>query len=233
MSIKTSLFLFISTCLLSSIHAQTDTTYYDALHEKIENRSIATYYTVVSKRKNTETHASFYVSGLPFLLIRVLDSFWQPEVSPPLRQIDLKDVIETNPTWTLMNNENLDWPVRAVMDYGWHSELASHEAVYGEFWHNGQSGGHGKFYDAELVKEIPQIATKMVRGERYCAQLKNNYGDLVWTFDFDKIDGDDVFPRASYDELEGYGGSSKGKPVSQSDIVFIVPEQIWNEHYAK
>ena len=108
-----------------------------------------------------------------------------------------------------------------------------HEAVYGEFWHNGQSGGHGKFYDAELVKEIPQIATKMVRGERYCAQLKNNYGDLVWTFDFDKIDGDDVFPRASYDELEGYGGSSKGKPVSQSDIVFIVPEQIWNEHYAK
>ena len=63
MSIKTSLCLFIVTCLLPFLHAQTDTTYYDALHEKIENRSIAAYYTVVSKRKNTETHSSFYVSG--------------------------------------------------------------------------------------------------------------------------------------------------------------------------
>jgi len=107
------------------------------------------------------------------------------------------------------------------------------ENIRGEYWYGNCYGGLGAFCDAELVREIPQIPIKMVRGERYRAQLKNVYGDLVWRFDFDKIERDNVFPRASCDELEGYDEYSKGKPVAQSDIVFIVPEHIWNEHYAK
>lgn len=108
-----------------------------------------------------------------------------------------------------------------------------HEAMYGEFWHGGKYGGYGKFYGAELIQEIPQVPIKMIRGERYRAQLKNIYGNRVWQFDFDRSVGHAIYPLPSCDELEGYGEHSKGKYVSEFDIDFIVPERIWNEHYAK
>ena len=108
-----------------------------------------------------------------------------------------------------------------------------HEAVYGEFWHNGQSGGYGKFYDVELVKEIPQVTIKMVRGERYVAKLKNGYGNKTWLFDFDKEIGGQIYCFSFCDDLQGWEQRTTGCLVHRSNVDFIVPEGIWNERYAK
>ena len=64
MSIKTYFLLLISACLLQTAYAQTDTTYYDVFHEKVENRAIASYYTLTTWRKNVEIQAEYYLSGV-------------------------------------------------------------------------------------------------------------------------------------------------------------------------
>lgn len=108
------------------------------------------------------------------------------------------------------------------------------EAIYGEFWHGGQYGGYGKFYDAELVREIPQIVTKMIRGERYVAKLKGHCEGCLWLFDFDKIhEGQIYYLNFRDDLLESYYREGRGCLVSEIDVDFIVPEKIWNEHYLK
>ncbi len=63
MSLKTYFLLLISTVLLNTLTAQTDTIYYVAKFEKAKNPALATFYTVISKRHNAETHTEHYLSG--------------------------------------------------------------------------------------------------------------------------------------------------------------------------
>jgi TonB family protein len=63
MSLKTYFLLLMSTVLLHTLTAQTDTIYYAAKFEKTKNPSLATFYTVISKRHNIETHTEYYLSG--------------------------------------------------------------------------------------------------------------------------------------------------------------------------
>jgi hypothetical protein len=108
-----------------------------------------------------------------------------------------------------------------------------HEVVYGEFWYKGQSGGYGKFYDAKLVKEIPQVPAKMIRGERYVAKLKGHYSEQTWIFDFNEWKGGYIYYLTFCDDMLGYSNKHGGCLVKESDVDFIVPERIWNEHYVK
>ena len=107
------------------------------------------------------------------------------------------------------------------------------EALYAEFWYNDRCGGYGKFYGAELIREIPQIPINMIRGERYVAKLKGHYEGWLWLFDFDKVYEEQIYYLTFRNDLIGDNHGGKGCLVFESDVDFIVPEHIWNQHYSE
>jgi hypothetical protein len=64
MTVKNCFLLLIATCFVHTLAAQTDTVYYDALHEEVSNRALSSYYTVITKRNNMELYTEYYISGI-------------------------------------------------------------------------------------------------------------------------------------------------------------------------
>lgn len=113
-------------------------------------------------------------------------------------------------------------------------ETVDDNLIRGEFWHEGGGyAGVGAFCNPELIREIPQIQIKMIRGGRYVAKLKGMFSSLVWRFDFSHIDCGSICYLTYCDNFGDYRVNGSGNLVSERDVDFIVPEEIWKQHYAK
>ena len=105
--------------------------------------------------------------------------------------------------------------------------------IRGEFWNRGIYAGVGAFLRPQLVREIPQIQTKMIRGGRYVAKLKGDYAVQTWLFDFGSQNGGQIYYLTFCNDLEGWVKYGQDCLVNWKDVDFIVPEEIWKQHYAK